>query len=184
MQFPSLTTLLLAAACGAAHPGLAQRPVVASPAGAPASLPRVYMSIFLLNSHVVIGDSVLRMIKLAEISNIMVYKGGDTPVQLRSLAEHGVIDCTLPPSFEPKSRSLAAIRRRLKVRGSVRFELDELPLEDATLRIATVDIAGLDVTPPLAAGGSTVINIRLLRLKPRPSTYPPGTIFVRGTAAL
>ena len=182
MQFPYLTTLLLAAACGAAHPALAQQPAVASPAPAPASLARGHMPIFLLNSHIVLGDSIMRIIKPTKISSIMVYKGGDTPAHLRSLAEHGIIDIAMPSSFKLRSRSLAAIRRRLKVRGPVRFELDELPLEDTTLRIATVDIAGLDVTPPLAAGGHTVINIRLVRLKPRPHAYPPGTIFVRGAA--
>jgi hypothetical protein len=140
--------------------------------------------VYLLNSRIVFGDSLFRLIKPAIISDITVYKSDGMPARWRSLAEHGVIDFTLPPSFKPKSQSLASIRRRLKVRGPVRFELDELPLEEATLRIASVDIAGLDVTPPLVPGGSTVINIRLRRLKPRPSTYPPGTIFVRGAAAL
>jgi len=184
MQFPYLATLLLAAACGAARPGLAQQPAVAGPATAPASPTRVYKPVYLLNSRIVFGDSVLRLVKPAEISSIVVYKGGDMPARWRSLAEHGVIDCTLPLSFKPRSKSQAAIRRRLRVRGPVRFELDELPLEDATLRIATVDIAGFDVTPPAVAGGSTVINIRLLRLRARPSAYPAGTIFVRGAAAL
>ena len=184
MQFPYLTTLLLAAACGAAHPALAQQPAVASPAAAPAAPTRVYKPVYLFNSHIVFSDSALRLIKPANIIALRVYKGSDTPARWRSLAEHGLLAFTLPPSFRPRSRSLAAIRRRLKVRGPVRFELDELPLEDTTLRIATVDIAGLDVTPSLAAGGRTVINIRLVRLTPRPHTYPPGTIFVRGAAAL
>jgi hypothetical protein len=166
--------LLLAAAGTLVQPAAAQQPAA-----------RVYKPVYLLNSRIVFGDSVLRQLKPTEITGVMVYKGSDgTPANWRSLAKHGIIALALPPSFKPKSRSLAAIRRRLKVRGPVRFELDELPLEDTMLRIATVDIAGLDVTPPLVAGGSTVINIRLLRLRPRPSTYPPGTIFVRGAAAL
>lgn len=144
----------------------------------------MYKPVFLLNSRIVFSDSLLRLIKPAEISSIMVYKGGDMPARWRSLAGHGLLNITMPPSFKPRSWSLAAIRRRPKVRGPVQFALDELPLEDATLRITTVDIAGLDVLPPLAAGSSTVINIRLRRLKPQPSNYPPGTIFVRGASAL
>jgi hypothetical protein len=205
-----LATLLLAASYLGAQPGHAQRAAVAPLAPLPPVAPprlgvpltrrapaasssearpepvRIYKPVYLLNSHIVIGDSLFRSLNLNpnKIKEIMVYKGGNMPVQWRSLAEHGVIDITLPASFKPKTKSLAAIKRQLKLKGPARFELDELPLQDMTLRVATIDIAGLDVTPPAAAGGSTVVNIRLVRLKPKPHAYPPGTIFIRGISSL
>jgi hypothetical protein len=120
-----------------------------------------------------------------QIAKLEIYKSGSGPLQWRSLTVPGIISFTLKakPKLKLKAKSLAAIRRSLKLRGPVRFEFNGAPIQDESLQIVTSTIAGLEVTqatPGTAA--KTVVNIRSVPYKPVPHHYPPGTIMIRGLA--
>lgn len=163
------------------HDAQAQQPVTAAP---PATLPPVPAPapVFLLNERLIIGDQTLRTLEPRAIQGMSVYKGTpDAPARWRSLAAYGIVAVTLKPDFKLNriaSRSQAQLRRGLGLGGDVRFELEGRPLTDSTLRVASADIAGLDVRR--AAGQRPVVSIRLVRLPPPPR--PPGTIMIRGLA--
>jgi hypothetical protein len=204
MLFPKL--LLLLAACSSVSSALAQRTAIAplvpvmpkvatanplgeiistkSPArpAAPTadqpSRPVQPQPVFLVDSHVIMGRG-LAQINPQDIADIYVYKGSNVPGKWLSMTANGVIAITLKPHVKPKlkSKSLAALGRQLKLRGPVTYQLEGLPIDDQTLRVATADIAQLD-TQQTAAG--TVVNIHLA--VPPPVTHPPGTILIRGVA--
>jgi hypothetical protein len=142
--------------------------------------PRIVLPqpVFLLNSRIIIGSG-LGKLNPQDINNIDVYKGPSAPAKWRSLTANGIIAITLKPRTKPKlkTKSLAAIGRELKLRGDVTYQLDGLPIEDLTLRVATADIARLD-TQSTASG--TVVNIHLA--VPPPVVHPPGTILLRGAS--
>lgn len=194
MSFCKLLRLVVV--LGSASPVLAQRPAVAplvpvvplgtvitkQPATGPAasgsdqpSRPVQPEPVFLVNSRVIVGRA--SAINPRDIADIHVYKGLEAPAKLRSLTAYGIIAITLKPcvTSKLKTKSLAAIRRGLQVRGPVCYQLEGLPLEDLTLRVVTADIAGLD-TQSTASG--TVVNIHLA--VPPPVVHPPGTILIRG----
>jgi hypothetical protein len=204
MSFQRL--LFLLATCGSVSATLAQRPAVAplapvvpviaaprqlgievptkSPArpAAPAfdqpSRTVRPQPVFLINSHVIVGSG-LAKVNPQDIADITVYKGFEAPAKWRSLTENGILAITLKPHVKPalKTESLAKIGKRLKLRGPITYQLEGLPLEDLTLRVATADIARLDTQQ---TGISTVVNIHLV--VPPPVVHPPGTIMIRGAS--
>ncbi len=204
MSFPKLVFLL--AACGSVSTALAQRTAIAplapvvpkvvapnplgveiptkSPARPTAPTadqpPRTVQPqpVFLINSNLIVGSD-LGKINPQDIADIRVYKGSEAPAMWRSLTANGIIAITLKPNVKtvPKAKSLAKIGKELKLKGPVTYQLEGLPLEDRTLRVATADIARLD-TQQTATG--TVVNIHLA--VPPPVVHPPGTILIRGVA--
>jgi len=134
--------------------------------------------VFLLNSRTIVGSG-LGQLNPQDITAIQVYRGDDAPAKWRSLTTNGIIVITLKPHVKPKLRtkSLAKICKELKLKGLVTYQLEGLPIEDLTLRVATAAIARLD-TQPTARG--TVVNIHLV--VPPPVVHPPGTIMIRGAA--
>ena len=162
----------LAGGARAQQPATAARPPALRPAAGPEP-------IFILNTRLIIGGTVLADLNPNVLERLEVYKGGaETPARWRSLAPPGIISVTLKPTFRLgtiASQSLRQIQRKLRLSGAVGFELDGRPLEDHTLRIATAAIAGLDVRREV--GAAPVVDIRLVRPVPRPA--PPG-IYLRG----
>jgi len=183
MRFFHAATLLILGLL-AARPSQAQQP--ADTMIAPAR--PVYKPVYLLNSRTIIGDNGLRAINPSDIEKIEVYKSRNMPARWRGLAEHGVLAITLKHRLRLKTKTAASLRHWLQLTEPVRFELDGLPLEDTSLRIATEAIAGLEVTRATAgAPAGTVVNIRLVRTGPTPpppGPVVPGRIFIRGTAGL
>ncbi|MVN77462.1 hypothetical protein GO988_14090 [Hymenobacter sp. HMF4947] len=140
---------------------------------------RVYRPVMLMNSHLILGDNDLRALNPQDIADIHVYKGADAPAKWRSLTPNGIIDIRLKTKAKFKSKTLAALKRQLGVGGAVRFELDGVPLEDTSLRIAAGAIDRVDLVRPAAGeAGITLLNIQVVRLPPPP--HPPGTIRIRG----
>jgi hypothetical protein len=202
---PFQKIVLLLAACGSVSSALAQRaaiaplaPVVPTVAAPPLGI-GIYNSrpaqpatptaeqpsrtvqpqpVFLINSNLIVGSG-LGKINPQDIADIIVYKDPKVPAKWRSLTANGIIAITLKLDVKalPKSKSLVEISESMKLRGPVTYQLEGLPLEDLTLRIATADIAQLD-TQPTASG--TVVNIRLA--VPPPVVHPPGTILIRGAS--
>jgi hypothetical protein len=198
--------LFLLAALGSAGPVLAQRPAIAplAPAGVPVAAPPPGAAItsrppaqsapafdqpsrpsrpqpvYLVNDRIIVGGH-LGQLNPQDIASLRVYKGADAPAKWRSLTTPGIIAITLKPraKWKLKTESLAAIKRGLKVRGPVSYQLDGQPLEDLSLRITTADIAGLDAQP---TASGTVVNVRLVGSPP--AVHPPGTIMIRGTSGL
>ncbi|RTQ46814.1 hypothetical protein EJV47_20800 [Hymenobacter gummosus] len=171
---PGLVAALLALPARAQQPDSVFHP----PALQPVFVPK-YFPVYLLNARLIVGDRGLRAIGPQAIQNFELYRSVlATPVRWRSLVPHGLMVLTLKKEVRLRlsSRSQAQIRRRLKLPAAARFELDGLPLEDAKLRIATADIEALDIKT--APGAAPVINVRLVRLPPRP--HPPGTILIQG----
>jgi hypothetical protein len=144
--------------------------------------PRIVLPqpVFLLNSRFIISSG-LGQLNPQDIAGIEVYRVPSAPAKWRSLTTNGIIAITLKPHTKPKfkTKSLAAIRRELRLRGAVAYQLEGLPIDDLSLRVATADIASLD-TQPTASG--TVVNIRLVGSKP--AVHPPGTIIIRGVSSL
>lgn len=144
--------------------------------------------VIIINGLYLTGMSGLGIIKPQQIDKLDIYRQGQGPLQWRSLTAPGIISITLKakPRVKLKAKSLAAIKRKLGLHGPVQFELNGAPIEDESLRIVTAAVAALDVTD--AASGTTdktVVNIRLVPSKVRPSTpieHPPGTIMIRGLA--
>ncbi|GAB3835816.1 hypothetical protein [Hymenobacter jeollabukensis] len=149
----------------------------------PAPPPQGSGPVFVVNERLIVGDDGLTALNPNDILRLEVHKGGPTtPAKWRSLGPHGILALTLKPGFPLNSiasKRLPQLRRALKLPRPVRFELDGLPLEDPTLRIATAAIAGLEVKRPATAVGETVVNIRLVHRPRRPAK--PG-IYIRGTA--
>jgi hypothetical protein len=158
----------------------ARRPP-ATPVAPTQSAQRVWpQPVWLLNSRFIVSD--ISAIGSMDIAKLDIYKkpNGLTPMKWWSLTEHGIVSITLKPGVKLhfKTKSLAAIRRQLKLSGLVSFKLNGMRLEDESLRIADDAIAGFDVS-------ETVVNIRLAPPKPTPPhTYPPGTILIRGVAGM
>ena len=197
--------VLLLTALGSAVPALAQRaavaplaPVVpavvapkplgievptkspARPAAPTADQPSRAVPFYLIDSRILVGAS-LAKVNPQGIADVYVYREADAPTKWCGLATNGLIAMTLKPHvwLRIKTKSLAAIKRELKISGPVAYQLENLLLEDLTLRIATADIARLD-TQQTPSG--TVINIHLARAKS--AAYPPGTIIIRGVSSL
>jgi hypothetical protein len=159
----------------------ARRPP-ATPATSMQSVQRVWPSpVYLINSRIIVSG-IDEVISPWDIANIDIYKGAEAPVQWRSLTEHGIISITLKPGVKLhfKTKSLATIRRQLKLSGLVSFKLNGMRLEDESLRIADNAIARLDVS---RSDIETVVYIRLVPPKPAPP-LPPGSIRIRGVAGL
>lgn len=194
--------VLLLGALGSAGPVLAQRPaiaplapaVVAPPLGvndtrqatgrpaAPVPDQRSRTSrpepVYLINSRLIVGNH-LSKINPQDIADLQVYKGPPAPAKWLSLNPNGIIAITLKPHAKPKLKatSLAAIRRGLKLRGPVSYQLEGLPIEDLALRVATADITRLDTVP---TPSGMVVNIHLATMPP--VVHPPGTIMIRGAS--
>jgi hypothetical protein len=165
---------------------LTSKVLYADTSAQPTQPPRIYRPVMLLNSRLIIGDKELQAMNPNDITDLNVYKGADAPPRWRSLTPNGIIDIKLKTKPKIGSKTLLALRRQLGVVGPVRFELDGVPLEDTSLRIATDAIDRVDLVR-LAVGesGSTLLNIKIVRLPPKPTPpgkYPPGTIFIRGVA--
>lgn len=157
----------------------APAPTAAAPGQA--QLARVYRPVLLVNSHLIVGDNVLRNTDPKDIRDLHIYKGADAPLKWRSLTANGIIDMTLKTKSKYKSETLASLRRGLKLSGKVSFLLDGVPLQDTSLRIAAEAIEGLDISRSTAGGAnSATVNIRVVRLPP--PLHPPGTIMIRGLA--
>lgn len=108
---------------------------------------------------------------------MVVERGLKVPAKWRGLAADGFIGITLKPHARQllKTESLQDLRKRLKLKGPVRYQLEGRPLDDPKLRIATADIARLDVQP---VADGTVVDIHLA--VPPPAVHPPGTVLLRG----
>jgi hypothetical protein len=141
--------------------------------------------VWLLNSRFIVSD--ISNIGPLDIAKLDIYKEPNrlTPMKWRSLTEHGIVSITLKPGVKLhfKTKSLAAIRRQLRLSGLVSFKLNGMRLEDESLRIAKDAIAGLDVSP---SDIETIVNIRLVPPKPAPllPPGPPGSIRIRGVAGM
>lgn len=215
--YQAASLLLTVAGCLAGHLGRAQQAPV-TPAVAPPRLeveagiqmkqpaasvpsantpqqnrPIIPEPVVILNGRYLMGVGALSTISPQQIDKLEIYKPGGGPVQWRSLTEPGIISLTLKakPKLKLKARSLAAIKRGLRLHGPVRFEFNGASIQDESLQIVADAIAGLEVTR--AAPGTadkTVVNIRSIPSKPagpqaaplQPKTYPPGTIIIRGLA--
>jgi hypothetical protein len=142
--------------------------------------PRIVMPqpVFLLNSRFIISGG-LGQLNPRDIADIEVYRGPSAPAKWRSLTTNGIIAITLKPHTKPKfkTKSLAAIGRELKLRGVVAYQLEGLPIDDLSLRVATADIARFDTQ---STDNGTVVNIHLV--VPPPAVHPPGTIMIRGAS--
>jgi len=199
MQSLRNSLFLIFCLCGSATASLAQQtpPALAPPIGAeigtqrvatpaapaPQDRPSIPEPVYIINGRYIGNGDALGKINSQQIAKIDIYKQGQGPVQWRSLNTPGIVSLTLKakPNVKWKARSLAAIKRSLKLQGPVRFELNGAPLQDESLQLLTEAIAGLEVTN--AAPGTTagaVVNIRLVPHKPTVS--PPGTIMIRGLA--
>jgi hypothetical protein len=165
--------------------------IQAKPAAAPAPLvitpqpsrPTIPEPVIILNGRYLTGMNALSKINPQQIAKIDIYKQGQGPAQWRSLTTPGIISLKLKakPRVKLKARSLAAIKRELGLRGSIRFELNGIPIQDESLQIVTDAIAGFDVTHATPdTTGQTVVTIRLVPYQPK--VYPPGTIMIRGLA--
>jgi hypothetical protein len=129
--------------------------------------------------------NMLGAINPQQIARIEVYKQGQGPAQWQSLTTPGILSITLKakPRVKLKAKSLSAIKRRLKLHGPVRFELNGVAIQDESLQIVTEAVAGFDVTRATpATAAKIVVNIRLMPYKPKPIVHPPGTIMIRGLA--
>jgi hypothetical protein len=157
-----------------AVPGITAAPH--SPSAARSMWPQ---PVYLVNSHIIVNSSA--SIKPNDIADIHVYKGASVPAQWQTLATNGLLDITLKRGvkLKLKTKSLAAIRRQAQSTGPVSCKLNGLPINDNTLRVATTGIEGLDLQRDET---KTVINIRLADQPSAPSSYPPGTIMIRGIA--
>jgi hypothetical protein len=197
--------VFLLAACGIGSSALAQRTAIAplvpvmpvvvlpnqsgvnvatksptQPAAPTADQPSRKVPFYLIDSRILVGAS-LAKVNPQGIAKVDVYREANVPAKWRGLATNGLIAITLKPHLllRIKTKSLASISHELKISGPVAYQLEDLPLEDLTLRIATADIARLD-TQPTPSG--IVINIHLARIKS--AAYPPGTIMIRGVSSL
>lgn len=202
MQSVRNNLFLVFCLCGSTTASLAQQtpPALTPPVGAeiqtqrvatPGSTtpqqnrPAIPEAVIILNGRYLTGVNMLGTINPQQIAKIEVYKQGQGPAQWRSLTTTGILSITLKakPRVKLKARSLAAIKRRLKLHSPVRFELNGAPLQDESLQIVTEAIAGFDVTHTTSDSAiKTVVNIRLVPYKPAPHSYPPGTIMIRGLA--
>lgn len=141
--------------------------------------------VIILNGRYLSGMNGLGIIKPQQIAKIDIYKQGEGPMQWRSLTVPGIVSLTLKakPKLKIKAKSLAVLKRRLRLHGPVQFELNGTPIQDESLQIVNETIAGFDVTPATSdTAAKTVVNIRLVPYKPAPHDYPPGTIMIRGLA--
>ncbi len=132
--------------------------------------------VYLLDAHIILGMDGLSNLIPRDIAKVDIYKtAASTPAPWRSLTANGIVSITLKPGAKHRlrSKSLARIQRQLKLTGPVSFQLNGLPIEDASLRVATQAIAGFDI---LHHETETVVNIRLVPLRPT----PPGSIYIRG----
>ena len=137
----------------------------------------------LFNSKIILSEGALARFNPQDIKEIMVYKGDDMPASWRLTPNGGVVDLLLKKGVRVPSRSLASLKRQAHLHGPVRFAIDGRLLPDATLRIATRSIKGLEARPALPDGSPAELNILLT--KSPPTSYPPGKeprIMVRGTA--
>jgi hypothetical protein len=147
--------------------------------------PVIPEAVIILNGRYLTGMNVLGTINPQQIAKIDIYKQGGGPKQWRSLTVPGIVSLTLKakPRLKVKSKSLAAIKRRLRLRGPVQFELNGAPIQDESLQIVTEAVAEFDVTHTTSdTAAKTVVNIRLVPYKPATHNYPPGTIMIRGLA--
>jgi len=185
--------------CGSTTASLAQQtpPALTPPVGAeirtqrvatPAATasqdrPNIPEPVVIINGRYIGSSDALGKLNPQQIAKIEIYKQGQGPTQWRSLTIPGIVSLTLKakPNVKWKAKWLAAIKRSLKLRGPVQFELNGAPLQDESLQIVTEAVAGFDViraAPGTVAG--TVVNIHLVPHKPTVS--PPGTIMIRGLA--
>lgn len=138
--------------------------------------------LFLLNTSIIVGDNFLSGIKPQEIRSLMVYKGGaDTPAKWRSLAGNGIVDLIVKARV--KSETFAQLGRRLNLAGPISYRVNDLPVRDDKLRIATDAIAEIQIVWATPASPGAVVSIRTVTLPHEPKNDPPGTIYIRGTAA-
>ena len=153
------------------------------PRTAPAARPFVSVPepLYVFNSSVIVGGNVLSGINPRDIKELTIYKGPiDAPWRWRGLAARGIIDFHIPTKV--KSKTFAQLGRWLKLTGPVSYLVNGLPVAEPNLRIAPAAIAEIQITRGTTTSG-TVVNIRTAGLKPIPSEAPPGTIWIRGTAA-
>ena len=165
--------LLLVLLAGSwASPVLAQLP---APAGPPT--PAAQQPVYLLNSHLLVGDNWLRATNPQEIQSLEVYKDTNVPARWRSFVANGILNFTLKTPREPAAQKLTELSQARGLAEPVKFTLDGLPLEDPSLSIATDAIAALEIIHLAPGVTGTVVNIHLVRLPPTPS--PPG-VYLRG----
>lgn len=153
----------------------AQAPKAAVPAA------QQYQPVYLLNSHLLVGESWLRATDPNELASLQVYKAETMPARWRSFAPHGIVDFTLKAPREPAAKKLTDLSQWLGLTEPVQFTLDGLPIEDRSLLIASDAIAALEITRSTPGSMGTVVNIRLAH--PAPAFSPPG-VYIRGKSDL
>ncbi|TDN37567.1 hypothetical protein A8B98_03305 [Hymenobacter sp. UV11] len=181
MPLPPVLQSVLPAGLGeAAKTGVAVSPTAPVTPAATATRPVLPEPVYLLDAHIILGPNGLSKLTPQDIAKVDIYKtAASTPAPWRSLAAHGILSITLKPGAKHRLRtkSLTRIQRQLKLTGPVIFQLNGLPIESASLRVATQAIAGFDV---LHHDAEIVVNIRLVPYRPTP--LPPGSIYIRGVA--
>ncbi|UOQ65729.1 hypothetical protein [Hymenobacter volaticus] len=140
--------------------------------------------IYILDSSVIIGD--LSDFKPSDIETLAVYKdkSPDVPSQWTSLTVNGIIALTMKSKVKLKSWSFKQIGRRVGIKGPISYSVNGLPVTGADLRIATNAIGEIKITRATPTAPGTQVDITISTAQPSKSTYPPGTIMIRGTAAL
>ncbi len=138
--------------------------------------------LYVFNSSVIVGGNSLAGINPRAIQELKIYKGAtDAPWRWRNLTAHGIVNFTIPAKI--KSKTFAQIGRRLKVNGPTNYLVNGLLVGDISLRIATADIAEIQVTQSISTFSGMVVSIRTVVVKHTPNNDTAGTIMIRGTAA-
>ena len=140
--------------------------------------------LYILDSSLIIGD--LSDFKPTDIESVAVYKnqGPDVPSQWASLTVNGIVALTMKSKVKLKSWSFKQVGRRMRLTGPVSYSVNGLPVVGTDLRIATNAIGEIKITRATSTAANTQVDITITTARPSRVTNPPGTIMIRGTAAL
>ena len=150
-------------------------PTAASQTQRATSMPLVLVDMKIITSLATIAPN--------DIQAIEVFKDPKFPSSWRAITTNGVINLRLKPKVKVPSISLAKLKQRYHLSGPVKFELNGLPLEDTSLRVATHDISKLEISPVADGQGYKTLNIKLVEPSAKSNQDPPGTIRIRGMAS-
>jgi hypothetical protein len=150
----------------------------------PSAVKKWPQPVYILDSSVMIGD--LLAVNPKDIESVAVYKDKtlDVPPQWASLTANGIVALTMKNKVKIKSWSFKQIGRRMGITGPVSYSVNGLPVAGADLRVATNAIGEIKITRATPTVPNTQVDIVITVAQPNKSTYPPGTIMIRGMAAL
>ncbi|MBW3130494.1 hypothetical protein [Hymenobacter profundi] len=140
-------------------------------------------SLIILNNNLII-NGLLTEVNPNEIETLVIYKGADAPLELRSLTANGIIDISLKKknSFKAKSLKLSDIGKRLLLSGPISYSVNGMPVAEADLRIASAAIGNIKITATSDTATMVDVQTTSMGLKRVPPD-PPGTIRIRGVAS-